>query len=678
MGIGLANPAWLLGAGLIAPLVWLYLRVRPRPPATVSSLRIWRHVPSPAAPPRRRPKLPPLFFVQALLILVTSLALASPYRKEPRPPGPPRDALLVLDVSASMQGRLDDSTRFDHAIAHARERADELAAEGRRITLVRAGPQPDVVASGLDASGAREHLETLVPLDTSANLTAAIELAATLAGDQGSIDVFSDADADRLVMSRDARSITTVHAVGSGGANVAISDVRVQTDPFGHETSARLLITVRSYADESRTVDLEIAPLEEDAIALAAAARTAAETDDAGSTLESRPRRGAPAPEPGAEDEDAGSTAALRHSVDLAPRGQEVVSIDRVRWTGAFEARLGSQDDLPLDDVVYGYVPPGRSIDLLLVSEDRPLAEKLTWLAERAGSFVVRTVSPADYDPQAVGEITIFDRFVPDLPPASNVAYLAPTRGNADITVVTDLADVKVAERRAHPLLRGVTVTDALLGPRPVGLAPSALRPVLLGRSEGRELGLVQAGEIGGREIVATAFPISARALGRADDLPSLIFTLNLLSHLSPVAADAPLLRNTGERLRAGSRLAAPIERLDGPGGSRALGAGTDVTLEQAGIYEAESRSGTRRVYVSFVDATESDILGPAVERPATHDAVPAAPPPTAPATTDESSWTRIPYLREILFAIAAILLLEWIVVATMSPGRGRSARGQA
>lgn len=678
MGIGFENPAWLLGAGLIAPLVWLYLRVRPRPPAMVSSLRIWRHVPSPAAPPRRRPKLPPLFFVQALLILVTSLALASPYRKEPRPPGPPRDALLVLDVSASMQGRFDGATRFARAIARARERADELAAEGRRITLLRAGPQPDVVASGLDATAAKEHLDTLVPLDTSANLTAAIELAATLAGDDGSIDVFSDADADALVMSRDARSIATVHSFGSGGANVAISDVRVQTNPFGHETSARVLVTVRNYADESRTVGLEIIPLEEDAIAIAAATRAAAATDDAEDDDPNPRQRGSAVPEPSEDHQSAAPPTPLRHSLDLAPRGQEVVSIDRVRWTGAFEARLASEDDLPLDDVVYDYVPPARSIDLLLVSEDRALAEKLSWLAERVGSFAVRTVAPAGYDPQEVGEITIFDRFVPDLPPASNVAYLAPTRGNADITVVTDLEDMKVAERRAHPLLRGVTVTDSLLGARPVGLAPSALRPVLLGRSEGRELGLVQVGEIGGREIVATAFPLSARALGRADDLPSLIFTLNLLRHLSPVAGDAPLLRNAGERLRAGSRLAAPIERLDGPGGSRELGAGADVTLEQAGIYEAESRSGTRRVYVSFVDATESDLLGPAVERPESDGPVPAAPPPQAPATADESAWTRIPYLREILFAIAGILLLEWIVVATMSPGRGRSEGGHA
>ena len=658
MGFGFETPLWLLGALLIGPLVWLYLRVRPRPPAHVSSLRIWRHVPSPTAPPRRRPKLPPLFWLQALLILATSIALASPYRREPRPPGPPRDAILVLDVSASMQSRLGSGRRFDAALSKARQRAETLSGEGRRLSILRAGPQPEVLGSGLDATAAQSALDELSPLDTASNLTAAIELAATLAGDEGSVDVFTDADGPTIVMSSDARAIAEVHTFGESGENVAVANVSVQTDPFGTEPSARLLITVRSYAEEPREVQLEIVPLDEPAAA------SAPDEIEATNAAESQPD--------GNEGDTEVGRPTLLHDLVLPARSQETISIDGIRWKGAFEVRLTTGDDLPLDDVVYGYVPGARSIDTLLVSDDRALASQLRWLAERAGSFSVRVAPPTSYDPQDVGEITIFDRFVPDLPPPSNVAYLAPERGNADVTVLQQKADVKVAERRVHPLLRGVTTAGSLLTGTPVGLAPGALRPVLMGRSEGREVGLVQAGEVGGRQIVATGFRIDPKALRRADDLPTLIFTLNLLTMLSPRPFDAPLVRNTGDRLRAGSRLAAPIEEIDGPGGTRILGAGTDITLDQAGIYEAKSRDGSRPLYVSFIDASESDLRrsGSAPEQDTT--ATPPAP-RSEPAESD-ASFEQIPYLRTVLALVALLLVAEWLIVAALRPGQGRTA----
>ncbi|MDG2308071.1 MAG: BatA and WFA domain-containing protein [Candidatus Binatia bacterium] len=668
--MGFENPAWLLGVGLIAPLVWLYLRVRPKPPAMVSSLRIWRHVPSPAAPPRRRPKLPPVFFLQALLIVVSSVALASPYRKEPRPPGPPRDAVLVADVSASMQSRHEGSTRFEAAIDSAQARAVELSGEGRRITVVRAGPQPEALGSGLDGAAARAKLEELEPLDTSANLTAAIELAATLAGPDGSIDVFSDTAASGIVMSRDARAIADIHTFGASGENVAVTDVRVQTNPFDEESAARLLVTVRNYSTAAREVGLEILPLGD-------IEKPVADETDATDAEKAAGSDEAEAPADGGEAAETEIGPQLVHTLTLEPRGQEIVSVDGVRWAGAFEARLSADDDLALDDVVFGYIPRGRSVDILLVSDDTKLATRLVWLAERAGSFAVRTTTPQNYDPQDVGEITVFDRFVPELPPPSNVAYLAPSSGNADVTVVEQTGATKVAERREHSLLRGVTTTEGLLGKKPVGLAPGALRPVLLGRSDGREIALIQAGEIGGRQIVTTAFRIDPAKLTRADDLPSLIFTLNLLSFLSPESIEAPLLRTTGERLRAGSRLAAPIEKVEGPDGSHRLGAGADLTLERAGVYEASSRTGTRPMYVSFIDATESDIHrepdATAADEPTTD-----SPTKTTAADGDEANWTEIPYLREVLLVVALLLLAEWLFVAAVAPGRARSAGTKA
>ena len=122
MGVGLAAPLWLAALAVLVPLIWFYLRTRRRPPALVSSLAVWRAVAEPVVQ-RRRPRLPLLFFVQAALILASVLALAQPFTRRALPPGPPRDAVVVLDVSASMQARAAGSTRFALARAAAQQRA---------------------------------------------------------------------------------------------------------------------------------------------------------------------------------------------------------------------------------------------------------------------------------------------------------------------------------------------------------------------------------------------------------------------------------------------------------------------------------------------------------------------------------------------------------------------------
>jgi hypothetical protein len=362
-------------------------------------------------------------------------------------------------------------------------------------------------------------------------------------------------------------------------------------------------------------------------------------------------------------------TAATRH-VSLAPGATEVVSIDDLPWSGPFRARIAPDDDLPLDDTVYGFVPAAAPLHVLLVSEDDALEHALEGLARSLGNVSVRTLPPARYQPGNAAGITIFDRFAPTLPPSGNVVYLAPARGNADVTVAGEEPHARFAEQRAHPLVDGVADADTLLGEGMVKIASTgALKPVLLGRAEGREVPLLLAGEVGGRRIVATSFPLRAADLRNADALPTLVFTINLLRWLSPAVADAPLMRLAGERLRAGSPDAAPIARLSGPGGTRELAPAEEVTLEHAGVYQAIGAAGTRELLVSFVDPVESDIA-----RPATLPA--PAPARTAePARSPESLWQKLPYVREVLLVAIAVMLLEWLVVAATGP---RARRGAA
>lgn len=621
MNLGLTTPLWLWALAVLVPLVWLYLRTRRRPPAHVSSLVLWRAVAEPVVQ-KRRPRLPLLFFVQALLLVAGALALTQPFARRPLPPGPAKDAVLVLDVSASMQAREQGSTRFALAREAARARAEELGRAGRRLTVIAAGLQPLVIGTELDGTRAAAAIAALEPRDTGGNLTAAAELAVAQAGAQGSIDVFTDVAADGLVLSRDARALATVHRFGVGGTNVSLAGVRVVASPFDAPGRTRVIATVRNHSAATRSIEVRVAPL--------AAPRDTKE--------------------------------GVARSVTLGPGASDVVSIDGLAWTGPFQATLSPDDDLPLDDILYGVLPAPVPLRVLLLTEDEALQRALENLARNLGNVTLRTLLPIQYQPDAADGVTIFDRFTPQQPPPGNAVYLAPPRGNADVTVAGGMLRARVAEQREHALTYGLTNAHTLIGDDVVALAPSAtMRPILLGRADGREVPLVLAGEVGTRRVVATAFAIRPGDLRSADALPALVFTIGLLRWLAPAAPDAPLTRLVGERFRAGFPDATPIAHLEGPGVSRDLGPSDEITLDKAGVYTATSAAGPRQVLVSFVDPTESDIARPAiVESPP----VPAA----EPAPASPRVWQELPYTREVLLVALAAMLLEWLVVAASGP----------
>jgi hypothetical protein len=359
---------------------------------------------------------------------------------------------------------------------------------------------------------------------------------------------------------------------------------------------------------------------------------------------------------------------AVTRSVTLAPGASEVVSIDGLAWTGPFQATLAPGDDLPLDDTAYGVLPAPAPLRILLLSEDDALQHALENLARNLGDVSIRTLLPIQYQPEAAESVTIFDRFTPPTPPPGNAVYLAPPRGNADVTVAGGTVRARFSEQREHPLTYGLVNAHTLLGDEMVTLAPSAtMKPVLLGRAEGREVPLVLAGEIGARRVVATAFPLRAGDLRSADALPALVFAIDLMRWLAPSAPDAPLVRQAGERLRAGFPDTTAITRLEGPGVARDLGPSDEVVLEKAGVYTATVGGNARQLLVSFVDPTESDIARPAIAEP------PPSPAPTAaPASAAPRLWQELPYTREVLLVVIAAMLLERLVVAASGPRRRR------
>ncbi len=109
LGLSFGIPA-LLGLFFAAPLIILaYLNRSPRKEKLVSSLLLLRQLPK-APVIRQKIKIPPLFFLELLILLITAFLASYPsYRSSGN------RIALVLDNSLSMRARERDTTRFDLA-----------------------------------------------------------------------------------------------------------------------------------------------------------------------------------------------------------------------------------------------------------------------------------------------------------------------------------------------------------------------------------------------------------------------------------------------------------------------------------------------------------------------------------------------------------------------------------
>jgi hypothetical protein len=591
-----------------------------------------------------------------LLLAAFGTTLARPFSQEPAPPYLPPDAVIVIDVSASMQALEGGASRFSLARDAAKRLVGEIAraTPERRFGVVTAGLHPSALGSGLAADEAIRILDSLVPLDTAGNPTAAIELAVAQVGPAGAVHLFGDTPLEGLVLSRDARSVTTVHRFGTSDQNAAIVGVRVLDNRFEDQASPRVLVTVKNFSQRSRQALIEIVPLG----GTADPGRERSPTENGAST------RSGPAV-PGATR----TTIRLRREVLLEPRESVVVSFDEIGWAGSFQVTLGPPDDLAVDNVAYGHVAQRERLRVLLVTDDVERGRELEDLARRLGNLSVTIVAPAVYRPAIATDVTLFDRFVPPFPPPGNVAYLAPRQGNGEVAIVGTTSDTRFAEVRDHELLAGVQNPETLLSSSLVGLASGGpLRPVLLGRAEGREAALVVAGTVGARRVVATAFPLRVRSRD-PDQLPSLIFTLNLLRWLAPPARGAPLERLAGDMMSARFPDATAIARLEGAGRTRNLAPAEEIVLDHAGVYRATGPEESRDLLVNFADPGESDIGRPALAE----EASARSPGENPDAAVAPAPRLRVFHTRDALVCVAALMLAEWSWIAWIARHRAES-----
>ena len=543
------NPAALFGL-LALPLLLIPYLIRKKPRRLVFSSLLLFLAAGEQARTRAfgRINLPPIFFLQLLLLALLVFALSEPVFSVL-----PTRVAFVLDNSASMQAMEDGKTR----LALAKERlgavANELGSAGQ-VDLYLTTPRL-----------AKIHGATLTPAQT-VSLVKSVD-----AYDLGDTPL----DYDR-VLSQLAREqkyervyLFTDHPAGGQAATIRVISVgqpKGNLAVTGFDLSRASLVNARMEASavvanfSDRDEKIKIA-LKADGVALA--------------------------------------------SRDLVvPAGRTATTtFDGFAERPSYEVAIEARDALALDNRRFAVVPASRNLRILAVT---PRPQAAASLKSIPGASV-DVIAPADYgkfDRGGYG-LELFHYSAPQQLPENPSMFILPPASSALVNLGAPISNVQVSGwREPHPLTRYVNFS--LLRPtyaRP--LQPQVPGQVIMEAPAGA---LVFAAEQRGIRYLALGFdPLPY--LGR-DNLPMSILTLNLLDWF--FESGSARSRATGEPIPlntvgAGDFIITPT----GEKAALKKGLGYFQTTFHQGIYR-RTRDGSSELFARNLDNLgESDLRTP-------------------------------------------------------------------
>lgn len=623
--MGFANPLGLLFASLYAVLIALYLWEHSRHTIDVPSLMLWDVVPEETIR-SGRPRLDRLFVLQFLLLTLLIGALADPYLKLAPAGTVPARHVFVLDISASMKVREENMTRFEAARQDLQERLRRLPEEDEAM-LITAADRPRVVAVFT-----RKHdqliqtLEAVEPVDTGTNLQIALAVAGSAAARSDrttTIEVFTDTPASDLGTQwrGDARFVQ----FGANDDNVALVGLEVLQARFEDYRNARVRATVRNFSHRNAHGFLIL---------------------------------------------DVDDEVVTRQGFSLDPRADRTFIVEGLPRPGVVRAVLDTDDALSSDNVAYAWLRPSRTLEVLVVSHHSPFHAELETIARATPNLRFHFMEPEQYAPgiEANADVVVFRRFVPDVEPLRPSLYVYPPPGERLFGALGDAEEVDVLDwNDRHPVLRGLRpVTPNPLKHIRLLDRPAWADTLLTSRNQAREISLAFAGERQGHRVACLAFDPADERILSADNVPMLLFFLNLLDWLAPEEQDVSVVR-TGEVETLTGLPKSPRQVTDPEGRSFTIQADPgSSTLKLEAIHTGEYRiavDATRhRMLANLFDPAESDV-GRTAPEPERTPAAATSPSEAARQTAGSATW--------FLLVAVALFLVEWFAATRRASARG-------
>lgn len=612
---------------LIPVVIAMYLLKLRRMEQRVSSVYLWqrmvRDVEANAPWQRLRRNL--LLLLQILFLLVLILALARPFVWVDGSGS--RATILIVDTSASMAATDARPDRLEVAKTQARRVVDDLPDEAR-VTVIAAGTGARVlVASTQDRRQAYLAVDSLQVQPGGSNMESALELASAIAARQPDTEivVLSDGKVDlpeRLAVQGQVRYLP----VGTQGDNQAISLLSVERAADG--SGLTVFAQVSSFAEPESGI---------------AERRISFYAD--GQLLQA-------------------------FDLEIQPGSQQAVLAPGMPSTArVIEARLSSEDLLPLDDSAWVVNRPADPIAVTLVSQGNRFLE--TGLNLLPG-VELTSIRPEDWEAAPAGPgggLTIFDTYVPITRtlPAESVLFVGPLRSSEVFTVTGQIEAPRLQPAVPEdPLLADLVDLDAINVLDASRLAlPEWGRAVITSGSEEIQAGdmaevqapILLRGEVNGQRIAVLAFDLRHSDLPLQITFPILLS--NLVNWLAPSEVDVPASARPGDTLSFVLPADAGTINLLKPDGSSTpleQQSGRVVTpeLDQLGVYQVRFGAGETAVFaVNQFSPQESDIQ-PAGQLQL--NSLASGQPDGGPQQARRESW------RPLVWAGLILLIAEWLV----------------
>ncbi|HWQ12757.1 MAG TPA: BatA and WFA domain-containing protein, partial [Roseiflexaceae bacterium] len=544
-------PIGLLALIALPIILVLHLLNEQRRRARVPSLLLWRNVPRRLEGERSR-QLP---LTLLLLLHLLAAGLMGVALGRPQIPGAvtaeARHTAILIDTSTSMAADDGGASRFERAVARARALVSALG-PGDRATLVAAGPQPRIIASGSagDAAVLAAVLGQLEPGGTGTDLDAALTLAEAALDPQL---------ARRVVVITDG----ALPAQAPRAVSAPVEWVQV-----GRERPNRAIVAfaARPWAGRVQVY-----------------ARVANFGNE---------------PFAGSVRLFAGETLLSTDPVSIAPGGETELTWTAPGDPGVLRATIEGRDALPLDDAAYAGVSRVRPLSALVVSaRPAPLERALAAVP----GVQVASVPPAEYAAAPAGpeaDLTVFDGFLPPAWPPGATLAINPPPGNPLLEVTGDPLPLAGRELR----LRGEVVEGLSLGGVSFGSArplatPDWAEPLL----SADEIPLILRGRHEGREVAIWTFDLAAGNLPTRLAFPLLV--ARTVRDLAPPPLPQSVQAGAAVTIRPDPRASEVV--LTGPEGQQIrLPAAPAIALDalvRPGVYRVEERRGRALVLAGLV-----------------------------------------------------------------------------
>ncbi|HUR70713.1 MAG TPA: VWA domain-containing protein [Candidatus Limnocylindrales bacterium] len=462
------NPAALFGLLALPVLLIPYLIRRKSQRMAFSSLLLFLES-SEAASSKfwGRINLPPIFFLQLLLLALLIIALSEPVFSIH-----PTNIAVILDNSASMQALEDEKSRFTLAKERASALVSELGAGGK-VDLFMTTPRLEKLhGAPLSPAEATRLIATQVPYDLAEPPVDYDNMISQLARQQKYERVYLITDHPARGQSAAARVIT----VGRPHANFALTALEIQRSSLAN---ARLeaLVEVANYSERDEKLKIILK----------------------GSGIELANR-----------------------VIDVGKGKTTTVSFEGFADHPTYAAEIANRDALPLDNRRFAVAPGSRNLRVLGIT---PRPRDLESLKAIPG-VQIDTVAPSEYDKaeRSGYALEIYHFATPAALPANAALFILPPQSSSIVDLGAAINNVTISNwRDPHVLTRYINFN--LFRPtfaRP--LKPQTAGDIILDSAGGP---LAFATERQGVRYLTLGFdPLPY--LGR-DNLPMSVFTLNLL-----------------------------------------------------------------------------------------------------------------------------------------------------